>query len=803
MTADWFTAPRGILLNLGKRSGKLLPVVLVAIFLWPMASSAANLTLGVLAFRTKPETMEQWQPLADYLSKAVPGKSVVLRALTYPELNAAIQGGEVDFVFTNPAHYIELRQRYGLSGALTTLTETYDGVPLNVFGGVIFALSSRADIQQLADLREKRVAFVNSSSLGGYQSQVLEMLHAGIEPPRVERSLVTKMPHSNVVAAVLSGEADAGFVRTGVIEHMAAAGKLDTSRIRILSPRRVEGFPFELSTPLYPEWPFIALSHVDGQVARRIAAALLAIEADTIVARATKIHGFSVPADYSPVENLMRELRVPPFDAPPDITLKDVWLQHRVVVLSSAMALTAILSLVGLLLIRNRQLLMARQEAEHYGRRQAESERQLKLAQAVARIGSWHFDIAADELNWSDETYRIFGLPPDMSLNFETFLAFAHPDDRDKVFRAWDNALNKGATYDIEHRILVDGQVRWVRERAEIVRTAGGSPLAGIGTVQEITEKKHAEAMIWHEANYDRLTDLPNRALLFDRLSVAMSSASRRKKRVALLFADLDGFKAVNDSYGHKAGDRVLTAVASRWRPQVRESDTVARLGGDEFAVLLVDLESAEAAERVAQKLIASLSEPIALPDGNNARVGCSIGISLFPDNAGEIDSMLAAADGAMYESKEKGKNCYTVSAHSPDMAGTVDDWIKIGDEHNLGIQAIDEQHRKLVELANRVNQAIHEHSCPEEVDSLMSELIELTRLHFESEEAWMGSQGYPNLAEHQREHGWLLNKLQYLAGTTVEGREILILQTIKDWLFHHIDTEDKKLAQFSGAAHR
>lgn len=440
--------------------------------------------------------MQRWQPLADYLSRMLHGDQVQLKVLNYPELNTAVSHYEIDFVLTNPAHYIELRQNYAMSGALATLIEDERGIPLSAFGGVIFTLSNRSELNDLHNLDDKRIAFVNRQSLGGYQMQALEMLHAGVSLSDTVHDVQTGMPHDKVISAVLSGQADAGFVRTGVIEHLIQDGKLEPNRLKVLGSRTEQGFPLMLSTPLYPEWPFIVLPNVDSVVSRRVASALFAVEDGSSLARALKLHGFTIPADYAPVENLMRELKVPPFDAQQRISWQDVWRNYSTVISILAMSSLTILLLFARLAGRNRQLSLARTKADRVSKDLALSEDRLRRAQAVAGVGSWYLDIPSNQLTWSDETYRMFGIPLGTPMNFEKFAAVIHPDDLPSVVNTWNNILKNGKVYDIEHRILVDGQVRWVRERAEVERDENGVPVAGIGTVQDVTEKLQAEIAI-------------------------------------------------------------------------------------------------------------------------------------------------------------------------------------------------------------------------------------------------------------------------------------------------------------------
>lgn len=176
--------------------------------------------------------------------------------------------------------------------------------------------------------------------------------------------------------------------------------------------------------------------------------------------------------------------------------------------------------------------------------------------------------------------------------------------------------------------------------------------------IKDLRERRLAEELIRRQAHYDALTDLPNRTLMFDRLDQECLLAQRQGRHVALLFADLDGFKGVNDQWGHAAGDQVLKVVAQRWLRCVRASDTVARIGGDEFAVVLGGLQDPQAALLTAEKLVEALAQPIPLEDGINVDfVGTSIGVAIFPQDARSADALLSCADHAMYEAKRRGKN--------------------------------------------------------------------------------------------------------------------------------------------------
>ena len=217
------------------------------------------------------------------------------------------------------------------------------------------------------------------------------------------------------------------------------------------------------------------------------------------------------------------------------------------------------------------------------------------------------------------------------------------PDDPKKgsIFITEDISERKMAQEELEAR---------VRERtAELAAT-------NVRLEHEIAERRQIELQIRHLANHDALTDLPNRRLLEDRLEQALKISRRSGNLLAAMFIDLDDFKPVNDTLGHRVGDLLLQAVARRLCKLVRESDTVARVGGDEFVLLLPELHSRLDAIHIAERVMHSLAEPFAI-EGHKLCIGMSIGIGLFPDDGNDADSLLSCADTAMYRAKEVGRS--------------------------------------------------------------------------------------------------------------------------------------------------
>ena len=349
----------------------------------------------------------------------------------------------------------------------------------------------------------------------------------------------------------------------------------------------------------------------------------------------------------------------------------------------------------------------------------------------------------------------------------------------------------------IEKRyIRKDSEVLWGSLQVSLVRDENGAPEYLISAIQDITERKQAEQQISFMAYHDKLTGLPNRALLFDRLSQAMSQAKRDAKHAALLFIDLDGFKAVNDKYGHEAGDAVLRIAAQRFLACVRAVDTVARFGGDEFAIVLGNLDDPQQAKSVAEKIVQAFARGLSLPDGHECNVGASVGISIYPEHGSAMDSLLTAADQAMYGSKSSGKNTYTFF---PEGAPVDDDstWIEFDRSYLVGVREFDEQHRNMVFLGNRLNDALKRDEPAEVIAQMFDELVAAITSHFETEIRYMRNYHYPEQSEHEADHARLVNEALHLKGQFSEGRELSALHSIKDWLVKHITYEDKKLAAY------
>jgi diguanylate cyclase (GGDEF)-like protein/PAS domain S-box-containing protein len=274
-------------------------------------------------------------------------------------------------------------------------------------------------------------------------------------------------------------------------------------------------------------------------------------------------------------------------------------------------------------------------------------------AQAVAHLGSWEWDVGTDRVTWSDELYRLFGLEPgEFAATYDAYLDHVHPEDRPLAQANVARTVETQQPFAADYRIVrPNGEVRWLRSHGRIAGDEGSQRL--IGTCQDITEQKQLEHALSHQALHDHLTGLPNRLLLADRLELALSRAARHDGAVGVLFVDLDGFKTVNDRFGHEGGDAVLRTVAQRLAGAVRPSDTVARYGGDEFVAVCEEVTSADAVH-LAHRISAAANTPVDLDDGSQVQITASVGVAMG-GTAGDTDLLIRDADAAMYRAKAAG----------------------------------------------------------------------------------------------------------------------------------------------------
>lgn len=625
-------------------------------------SVSHQLILGVFANRSPALMREQYEPLVQYLDEAL-GEDVrlQLRILNTHEMEAALRHNQLDFVLTNPSHYLVLRSQTSMTGVLATLVRRSNGQETSALGGTI-VVAKHSQVQTFADLKGQRVAMVDTHSLGGYQAQMYELMQQGVR----ERDLVLQpyQTHDEVIAALLKGDVDVGFVSTGVLEDWKLHHLGSVYSLRILNEQNLRGYPYKLSTRLYPEWPLISMPHLDQQLVRRVSNAVLALPSEHPAAIAAQISGFMPPSDYSSVEQLARVLKMPPYDYVEPIQVNQLWQQYRSSIVSMGVLFIALLASLAWSGYQSFRLRQQRAILAH--------ERQsLKDVIWGADVGTWEWNVQTGETRFNDKWAEMIGytLADLAPVSIQTWIDAVHPEDRKLSEQALRQCFD-GDTFIYECEVRVRhrmGQWIWVLDRGRVLEwTQSGEPLRMSGTHLDITDRRQAQDALRKMAYYDGLTQLPNRVLLTDRLNRAMALSRRYKRHIALVFLDLDGFKAVNDSYGHNSGDFLLIELSTRIQHTLRDTDTLARIGGDEFVLVLSDLESTEMAEPILERILSIVSDPV-LFNGITLQVSASMGVVYYPDLDDDAERLLRYADQAMYHAKNSGKNQYSV--YTPSLA--------------------------------------------------------------------------------------------------------------------------------------
>ncbi|MGI8812132.1 MAG: EAL domain-containing protein [Pyrinomonadaceae bacterium] len=315
------------------------------------------------------------------------------------------------------------------------------------------------------------------------------------------------------------------------------------------------------------------------------------------------------------------------------------------------------------------------------------SQERFELVTRATSDAVWDWNLETDGIWWNEGFQKLFGYSPEeVGSEIESWTTRIHPDDLERVTHDIHRHIDSGHhNWTDEYRFRrSDGSYAFVIDRGYVVYNNENKPVRMLGSMMDVTDRKSLEEQLTHQALHDPLTKIANRVLFRDRVDHALAKLSRDDGTLAVLFLDLDDFKAINDSLGHAAGDKLLIGVADRLQECLRNTDTAARLGGDEFAVLVDTVHRADEAEMIAERINTVFKQPF-LIDGKEVRVSSSIGIASSSKAASNSEALLRNADLAMYMAKNQGKRQAVV--FQPEMHEALMERIEMEEELRRGIE--------------------------------------------------------------------------------------------------------------------
>ena len=342
------------------------------------ASTEQRHQIMLLAQRGKAETRARWTATAAYLSAHIPGHRFELVPLDWDEMRAYIQTGKADFVLSNPGDYVTFEADYGIR-PLVTLKNLRLGKAVHKFGSVLIKRADRDDIQSVHDLKGKHLMMSSHKAWSGWQVSWMEMLNQGFDPYAELGQLSASGSHDKTVKAVLAGEVDAGVCRTDTLESLASRHEIALKDIALITSKNAlyPRFPFRLSTALYPEWPFSATKNVDSALLKAVTLVLLEMPMDSQAARIGQYAGWTVPDNYQKVHEVLRTLRIRPYEHYGEISIKEALRQYWPMVI---LVVALLLFMTAYLRIYSRR---DKERSEHLAERQKSEQRIIDLVEST------------------------------------------------------------------------------------------------------------------------------------------------------------------------------------------------------------------------------------------------------------------------------------------------------------------------------------------------------------------------------------------------------------------------------------
>jgi diguanylate cyclase (GGDEF)-like protein/PAS domain S-box-containing protein len=632
-------------------------------FVDPLNLNRTQVKIGVLATRDIEATLKRWVPLTHYLNTKLDSYYFTVVPLDFDQLGVSVANNEIDFFIANPLYYVQLEHLYGVSRIATLLNKNSATQDMHSeFGGVIFTKHDNKRINRLEDIKGKSFAAVDKISFGGWVMAYEELINHGMTQNDIKLTFLKT--HDAVVNAVLKGHVESGTIRTDTLEGMVDEGKIKLSDIKVINLKDHKNFPYLASTKLYPEWPFSKLKDTPFKLADDVLSALLYISPEHELYKEIKADEWTAPLDYNAVHTLLKKLHISPYDFH-EISLVDVAKKYSLLIYTLVLGFVLLIFRLAYINKLNKTLdgynLKLDQEVKERTVNLEKANKELKLAASVfanAREGIFITDANGIIIEVNETFSAITGYSREEIIGQNPRILQSGIQSTEFYSSMWKSLLEKEHWYgEIWNR---DKSGKFYAELLTIsaVKSSAGQVQNYVALFSDITVMKNHQSQLEHIVHYDVLTNLPNRVLLADRLNQAIAGSQRSHNSLAVVFLDLDGFKAVNDTHGHNVGDELLIMVAKLMKDALRDGDTLARIGGDEFIAVLPNLDKNEDYQQVLDRLLLAASEIVTI-GGIELQVSTSIGVTLYPQDGADADILMRHADQAMYQAKQAGKNCY------------------------------------------------------------------------------------------------------------------------------------------------
>ncbi len=522
----------------------------------PARALGAPVRLVVLAPRGEEEAARRWRPTADHLARAL-GRPVRLIPLGRGEIEPTVLRGGADYLIVDPALYVELESRAGASRILT-LESRFAGRDFPVYGGAVFVRADRGDLRTLADLRGKRLVTTGADAFGDWTVVRRELRAVGADPPGDLAALTFSGGRAEVVRAVLSGRADAGAVRTGALERMAAAGEIRLSDVRVLPPppgvSPDRSFPLLRSTRIYPEWAMAECRSADPGLSKRIVSALLALSPEHPAVRASG-WGWTICMNYTPVRECLRELGLPPYDRPGEVSPRAVLRQYGPWILGILLLLAVLAaSLTALVLFHRRRMAAVRSLAR--------SEEELRAITETSPDDICLTDPEGRIRFSSPSGLEMFRVASPEEIQGRSVFDFLHPEDRERAVEAARRVLAGEIVPPREYRAFrCDGSPLWVEANGRRLEDGRGGARGMVLVVRDTTARKEMEMGLREAKERAEAADRAKGAFLANVSHEIRTPLNGVLGMLELLEGDLEGELRERVRIASRSGEQLLRLI--------------------------------------------------------------------------------------------------------------------------------------------------------------------------------------------------------------------------------------------------